>query len=130
MPLRQEAERRGHLLKEASDKRQGAEVACKIINSFIEAEVRMIKYVETNSARCGIPPQIAEQLKKGHKGSETMKEKICNAATQAAQRQAPAGPSLSDLLGSATTVPEATVAKKSGGSTFDTLSGNALTQAR
>jgi hypothetical protein len=130
MPLRQEAEKRGHLLKEASDKHQGPDVACKIINSFIEAEVKMIKYVETNSARCGIPPQISEQLKKGHKGSETMKEKICNAAAQAQQRQAPVGPSLSDLLGSATAVPEATVAKKSGSSTFDTLSGNVLTQTR
>jgi len=129
MPLRQEAEKRGHMLKEASDKRQGPDVACKLINSFIQAEIKMIKYVETNSARCGIPPQIAEQLKKGHKSSEGMQEKICNAATQAAQRQAPAGPSLSDLLGSATAVPEA-APKKTGGSTFDTLSGNALTQAR
>jgi hypothetical protein len=127
MPLRQEAEKRGHMLKEASEKRQGAEVACKIINSFIEAEIKMIKYVETNSARCGIPGQIAEQLKKGHKGSEAMKEKICNAAAQM-KTQPPAGPSLSDLLGNATAVPEATAVKKTGGNTFDTLSGNALTR--
>jgi len=127
MPLRQEAEKRGQALKAASDKRLGADVACKLMGSFIQAEVKMIKYVETNSARCGIPPQISEQLRKGHKGSEAMQEKICNAATQA-KSQAPAGPSLSDVLGSATALPEATVAKKSGGSTFDTLSGNALTR--
>jgi hypothetical protein len=126
LPLRQEAEKRGHMLKEASDKRQGPEVACKIINSFIEAEIKMIKYVETNSAKCGIPPQISEQLKKGHKGSEAMKEKICNAAANM-KNQAPAGPSLSEMLGSATAVPEVT-AKKTGGTTFDTLSGNALTR--
>jgi hypothetical protein len=126
LPLRQEAEKRGQALKVASDKRLGPEVACKLINSFIQAEVKMIKYVETNSARCGIPPQITEQLKKGHKGSEAMQEKICSAATQA--QRGPVGPSLSDLLGSAAALPEATVAKKSGGSTFDTLSGNALTR--
>jgi hypothetical protein len=126
LPLRQEAEKRGQALKVASEKRQGPDVACKLIGHFIEAEVKMIKYVETNSARCGIPPQISEQLKKGHKGSEAMQEKVCGAAAQA--KQGPVGPSLSDLLGSATALPEATVAKKSGGNTFDTLSGNALTR--
>ena len=126
MPLRQEAEKRGHMLKEASDKRQGPDVACKLINNFIQAEIKMMKYVETNGARCGIPPQISEQLKKGHKSSEAMQEKICNAAAQA-KNQVPAGPSLSDLLGSATAVPEA-APKKTGGNTFDTLSGNALTR--
>jgi hypothetical protein len=127
LPLRQEAEKRGQALKAASDKHQGPDVACKLIGNFIQAEVKMIKYVEVNSARCGIPPQIFEQLKKGHKGTESMQEKVCNAATQA-QKQGPVGPSLSDVLGSATALPEATSVKKSSGSTFDTLSGNALTR--
>jgi hypothetical protein len=127
LPLRQEAEKRGQALKAASEKRSGPEVACKLIGNFIQAEVKMIKYVEVNSARCGIPPQIFEQLKKGHKGTEAMQERICNAATQA-QKQGPVGPSLSDVLGSATALPEAGVGKKSGGNTFDTLSGNALTR--
>jgi len=126
LPLRQEAEKRGQALKVASDKHQGPDVACKLIGNFVQAEVKMIKYVETNSARCGIPPQISEQLKKGHKGTEAMQEKICNAAAQV-QKQGPVGPSLSDVLGSATALPEATPARKSG-STFDTLSGNALTR--
>lgn len=126
MPLRQEAEKRGQALKAASDKRLGPDVACKLIGHFIEAEVKMIKYIETNSARCGIPPQISEQLKKGHKGSEAMQEKVCAAAAQA--KLGPVGPSLSDLLGSATSLPEASSTKKSGGNTFDTLSGNALTR--
>jgi hypothetical protein len=128
MPLRQEAEKRGQALRAAGEKRTGPDVACKLINSFIEAEVRMLKYVETNSARCGIPPQISDQLKKGHKGSEVMKAKICGAAEQAQKQQAPAGPRLSDVLGSAAELPEASTAKKSGGTTFDTLSGNALTR--
>jgi hypothetical protein len=127
LPLREEAEKRGQLLKVAGEKHQGSDVACKLINSFIQAEMKMIKYVETNGARCQIPPQIAEQLRKGHVGTEGMKGRICAAADQA-KNQAPAGPSLSDVLGSAATLPEATVAKKSGGGTFDTLSGNALTR--
>jgi hypothetical protein len=127
LPLRQEAEKRGQLLKAAGEKHSGPDVACKLIGSFIQAEVKMIKYIETNGARCQIPPQIAEQLKNGHKGTEAMKTKICAAAEQA-KNQPPAGPSLSDVLGSAAALPEATVAKKSGGGTFDTLSGNALTR--
>jgi len=41
------------------------------------------------------------------------------------QNRAPAGPSLSEVLGSSTAAPEATATKK-GGSTFDTLNGNVL----
>ena len=83
----------------------------------------MIKYVESHAAKCGIPPQIADQLKKGHKGTETMEQKVCAVAQQ--QQKGPSGPSLSEVLGSATALPEATVAKKGGG-TFDTLNGNVL----
>ena len=39
----------------------------------------------------------------------------------------PAGPSLSEVLGSATMAPEATASRK-GGSTFDTLNGNVLSR--
>jgi hypothetical protein len=127
LPMRQEAEKRGAALKAAGEKHAGADVACKLITNFIQAEVKMLKYVETNGARCQIPPQISEQLRTGHKGTEAMKTKICSAADQA-KNQAPAGPSLSDVLGSAATLPEATAAKKSGGGMFDTLSGNALTR--
>jgi hypothetical protein len=127
LPLRQEAEKRGQILKAASEKHAGPDEACKLIGNFIDAEVKMIKYVQTNAARCGIPPQIGEQLKKGHANTEGMRTKICGAAAQL-KNQPAAGPSLSEVLGSATALPEAAVAKKSGGTTFDTLSGNALTR--
>jgi hypothetical protein len=130
LPLRQEAEKRGHLLKEAGEKKVTADEACKLINNFIVAEVKMMKYVDANAARCGIPPQISEQLKKGHIGSEGMQKRICGAAAQMKNQAVagPSGPSLSEVLGSAAQLPEAAVAKKSGGTTFDTLSGNALTR--
>jgi len=56
-----------------------------------------------------------------------MMRQVCTAAQQVQQR-GPAGPSLSDVLGSSAALPEATAAKKSGGSTFDTLNGNVLTR--
>jgi hypothetical protein len=109
VPLREEAEKRG-----------------KLIGHFGQAELKMIKYVETNSAKCGIPPQIAEQLKNGHKNTEKMQKQVCAVAQQAATR-GPAGPSLSEVLGSSAAMPEAQTVKK-GGSTFDTLNGNVLSR--
>jgi hypothetical protein len=126
VPLRAEAEKRGKLIKAASDRHASPEEACKLIGGFGQAEIKMIKYVEDHAAKCGIPPQIAEQLKNGHKNTENMQQKVCSAAQQVQQR-GPAGPSLSEVLGSAAALPEATAPKK-GGSTFDTLNGNVLTR--
>jgi hypothetical protein len=123
-PLREEAEKRGKLIKAASDRHASPDEACKLIGNFGQAEIKMIKYVETNASKCGIPPQISDQLKNGHKNTEKMQKQVCNVAQQQQQR-GPAGPSLSEVLGSSAALPEATVAKK-GGSTFDTLNGNVL----
>jgi hypothetical protein len=126
VPLREEAERRGKLIKAASDRHASPDEACKLIGNFGAAEVKMIKYVEAHAASCGIPAQITEQLKAGHKGTEALQKKVCNVAQQVQQR-GPAGPTLSDVLGSSAALPEANAAKK-GGSTFDTLNGNVLTR--
>ena len=126
LPLRQEAEKRGKLIKAASDRHAAPDEACKLIGNFGQAEIKMIKYVESHAEKCGIPPQISEQLKTGHKNTEKMEKQVCAVAQQARQR-GPAGPSLSEVLGSSASLPEATPAKK-GGSTFDTLNGNVLTR--
>jgi hypothetical protein len=126
LPLRQDAEKKGKMIKAASDRHASADVACKLIKNYGAAESKMMAYIEKNSAKCGIPSQIGDQLKKGHKNTETMQEKVCGAAAQAETR-APAGPSLSEVLGSATALPEATKTKK-GGRAFDTLTGNVLTR--
>jgi hypothetical protein len=126
LPLREEAEKRGKLIKAAGDRHASPAEACTLIKSFGQSELKMIKYVESHAAKCGIPQQIADQLKNGHKNTENMQTKVCNVAQQQQQR-GPAGPSLSDVLGSSAALPEVTAAKK-GGSTFDTLNGNALTR--
>jgi hypothetical protein len=123
VPLREEAEKRGKLIKAASDRHAPPDEACKLIGNFGQAESKMIKYIETHAAKCGIPPQISEQLKSGHKNTENLQKKVCAAAQQA--QKGPAGPSLSEVLGSSAALPEATPTKK-GGSTFDTLNGNVL----
>ena len=127
LPLREEAEKRGKLLKAASEHHAPPDEACKLIGNFSQAEIKMIKYVESHSAKCGIPSQIADQLKNGHKNTENMQKKVCQVAQQQ-QQKGPAGPSLSEVLGSSTALPEATTTTKKGGSTFDTLNGNVLTR--
>jgi hypothetical protein len=127
VPLREEAEKRGKLIKAASDRHAPPDEACKLIRNFSQAEVKMIKYIESNSAKCGIPPQVGAQMKDGHKNTEAMASKVCNVAQQMQnQPRGPAGPSLSEVLGSGS-APEANAGKK-GGSTFDTLNGNVLTR--
>jgi hypothetical protein len=126
VPLREEAEKRGKMIKAASDRKATPDEACKLIGNFGAAEMKMIKYVEANSAKCGIPPQIGDQLKNGHKNTEKMQKQVCGIAEQAKTR-GPAGPSLSEVLGSSAALPEAQPMKK-GGSTFDTLNGNVLTR--
>ena len=47
VPLREEAEKRGKLIKAASDRHAPPDEACKLIRNFSQAEVKMIKYIET-----------------------------------------------------------------------------------
>lgn len=127
MPLRQEAEKRGSAIKAASERHAPPDEACKLITAFSQSEVKMLKYVEANAQKCGIPPNVGDQMKTGHKNTEGMRQKVCNVAQQQQQR-GPIAPRLSDVLGSSAAMPEANASKKSGGSTFDTLNGNVLTR--
>jgi hypothetical protein len=124
IPLREDAAKKGKMLEAAGKRHAGPDEACKLIGSYTAAETKMMKYVEANATKCGIPPQIGEQLKAGHQKTEAMEKKICTVAEQVKTR-GPAGPSLSEVLGTATAAPEATASRK-GGSTFDTLNGNVL----
>jgi hypothetical protein len=127
LPLRQEAEKRGAAIKAASERRAPPEEACKLITAFSQSEVKMISYIQANKQKCGIPDNVGDQMKTGHKNTEGMRQKVCNVASQQQQR-GPIAPRLSDVLGSSASMPEANAAKKSGGTTFDTLNGNVLTR--
>ena len=126
VPLREDAEKRGKAIKAASERKAQPDEACKLIAAYGQAEIKMIKYIDANSAKCGIPPQIGDQLKAGHKNTEALQQKVCGVAQQMAQQKAAAAPSLSEALGSIQ-APEAQGVRK-GGSTFDTLNGNVLSR--
>ena len=90
-PLREEAEQCGKLIKAASERHAPADEACRLIDNYSQAELKLVKFVEANSEKCGIPPQVAEQLRNGHKNTESMQNKVCAVAQQAKGR-VPAGP--------------------------------------
>jgi hypothetical protein len=94
LPLREEAEERGRLIRAASERHAGPDEACKLIASFLQSEIKMIEYIEANSARCGITPEIVDRLKTGHQNTETMKIKVCKAAQETPSHD----PSLSEIL--------------------------------
>jgi hypothetical protein len=120
-PLRAEAERRAGLVKAASNRRAQPAEACKLITNFANAEAKMVRFMDTKAKSCGIPPEIPTQIKKNHAGTQDLRKRICEAANAP---RGPAGPTLSEALG-APSLPEA-AEKRSGGSTFDTLTGNVL----
>ena len=90
MPLREDAEKRGKLVKAAMERHAQPDETCKLIENYSQAELKMMKYVQLNQTKCNIPPQISEQMKKGHEGTQATLKK-CNAAAQA-QARGPAGP--------------------------------------
>jgi hypothetical protein len=89
-PLRQEAEARGKLIKAASARHAPPGEACELIESFRHSEIEMIRYIEANSATCGISPELTDQLRAGHKNTEAMRKMICAVARRA--QRGPAGP--------------------------------------
>jgi hypothetical protein len=123
IPLRDETQKRAQAIQAASKRRAKPDEACKIIQEFVKAESRFVNFISMKQTACHIPADVPAQLKANHLKSEDLQKKVCSAAANA-QQQEPAGPSLSDVIGSPV-VPEAPK-KRSGGSTFDTLSGNVL----
>jgi hypothetical protein len=120
--LRDDTQKQGQALQAAGKKKAAPDELCKLFKAYLAAEAKMIKGLEERSAVCGVPADVIKQVKASHaKGTETGK-RICEIAAQGPR---PAGPSLSDALGTTPTVPDA-AAPRRGAGTFDTLSGSPL----
>jgi hypothetical protein len=119
--LRDDAAKKAGLIREASKRKAPPSEACKLFNSFSAAEEKMLKYAESNTVWCGVPPQIVTQLKQQHAKTVELRTRICQAA---ANPPRPAGPTLSDTLGAPVT--DANNIRTGRGGTFDTLTGSPL----
>lgn len=124
IPLREEVEKRFEVVKTTMAKKPTAAEACTILTRFTQAETALITFLDKNSSTCPFPPGLADNIKATHVKSDSFKKQACTAAAQQQQRVArPAQPTLSDAFGS----PAPNAANtRSGGGTFDTLSGSPL----
>ena len=118
--LRDDAQKKAKAIQGASQRHATPKEACALFTSFSAAEEKMIKYAVDNAKSCGIPAEVPANLKKGHARTTELRIKICEAASRPMPQ---AAPSLSDALTSP--VPDSKNIK-SGGGTFDTLSGTPL----
>ena len=80
--LREDADKKGQLIKEASDRHASPVEACKIIASYGVAEAKMIKYLEANATACEVPARITDELRNGHKNTGALEKKVCTVAEQ------------------------------------------------
>jgi hypothetical protein len=121
LALRDETEKHGKAIQAANEKKASTQVACRLFKTFLASEAKFMKALEDGARPCGVPPEAIKSVKDGHTRASQIGKQVCEAAAQPAR---PAGPSLSDALGSNPVVPDNA---KPGGA-FDTLSGNALSR--
>jgi hypothetical protein len=115
--IRGQAEKDASAIKAASDRKATREEVCAAFNKFMASEGRMVKFLETNRATCGVPPDAIKQVKTQHARTVQIRKQVCSAGP------APQGPSLSDALGAPIISSEP---PKPGRGTFDTLTGSPL----
>jgi hypothetical protein len=120
MTLRNDTEAKAQAVLAAQKRKVPLNEACKLLTAFAAAHEHMLKYAKKNATSCGIPPQILPQITLGHTKAVEVRTRVCKLA---ANPPRPAGPSLSDALGSG--IPNANNIK-TGRGTFDTLTGSPI----
>jgi hypothetical protein len=123
LTIRDETAKHGQAIHTAGQKKAPPEELCKLFKTFLSSEGKMMKGLEQNGATCGVPPEVLKQIKASHDKAAQVGKQICDAAAQGPR---PAGPSLSDALGTTPMVPDSATATKKGQGTFDTLTGSPL----
>jgi len=84
-PLRTETEKRAVAIKAAAAKHALPQELCPLFVHFIEAEVKVVKFMEQRAASCGIPAQVVSVTKANHQKALQTKERVCAAAGERAQ---------------------------------------------
>jgi hypothetical protein len=117
--LRDDAEKKAAAIKAANDHKVSPREACPLFSALVAAQTKMLKYTNENGVWCGIPKNVADQIKLAVTKVSEIRTKICQVAAQPAAQ----GPSLSDALISP--VPDSNNIK-TGRGTFDTLTGSPI----
>ena len=118
--LREDAEKKAAAIKAAGERKAPPNETCPLFNAFVASQTKLLKYTNENGVWCGIPAEVAANLKKAVAQVSDIRTKVCQAAAAPQQQR---GPSLSDVLSNP--VPDSNNIK-TGRGTFDTLTGNPL----
>ncbi|MBV6488850.1 MAG: hypothetical protein H3C55_01500 [Pseudorhodoplanes sp.] len=122
IPLRDDAQKKANAIKPAADSKDRTRL-CQAFRTFVAAEAKVIKFVNENASRCGIPADAAKVMKTNHAKSTNIRNQVCSAGGPSGPAPAP---SLSDALGTSR-IPGVTATEPTrGGGTFNTLTGNPL----
>jgi hypothetical protein len=117
--LRDEAARRAELVQKIGKGHGDRKAMCEAVTKYVEAEGRVVKFLEDNKTACGVPAETVQQAKLGHANTLKFREQVC------AEGPKPKVPTLSDAIGTPT-VETPKDPKKTGVGTYDTLTGNPL----
>ena len=119
LAIRDELQKHGMAISTANDKKADVKVACNLFRNYLATEAKMIKMLETDGPSCGAGPEVVQQVRGSHAKAQQIGKQVCDAA---ARGPAPAGPTLSDALGTSPKLPD--TRDKKGAGTFETLTGN------
>jgi hypothetical protein len=75
--LREDVQKKGMAAKAAGERKVPREEMCKLITSYAASEAKWVKFTEAGVQTCGIPAEVANQLKQVHANTEQTREKIC-----------------------------------------------------
>ena len=78
--LREDTEKKAVAIRAASERKASPREACQLFNAFVAAQSKMLKYATDNAAWCGIPNQVAANLKEGIAKTSEIRTKVCQAA--------------------------------------------------
>lgn len=119
--LREEVEKSGTAIRQASERKASREEVCPLFKNFAVREGKMLTFLQTNQKNCGVPPTVVSQLRTTHAKTIQVRNAVCSVGGGGQQ----AAPTLSDALGGPI-IADDNSAKLPGRGTFDTLTGNAL----
>jgi hypothetical protein len=123
MVIKDEVQKNGLALQAATKRKPSPIEGCKLFTAFAASEAKFLHGLEENKATCGVPDDAIKHFRGEFEQVSQMKKQICEAAAQGPRS---VGPSLSDALNSAPTLPEPSTSSKSKNGTYDTLTGNPL----
>ena len=80
LTFRDETQKHAQVLQAAGQKRVSPEELCKLFKVYLAAERKMVMGLEEHHAACGVPAEVAKQVKVQHAKSSQMGKQICEVA--------------------------------------------------